>query len=430
MPVEKGALASRSQRLLDLKPAPHFEAFMKGYMDQWSQDNPEGYVLIAVAENKLHSDAFAHRMQEALARPLPDWVMNYTMMTGDPRLQEVLAALLRHTFLKGFEVRARDLVISNGVTPLLDHLFFTLADAGEGVLIPAPYYPSFDMDLMAKDDVVPVPFYLVEDGDVTAQLAQAAAAAAEAGSPIRALLITNPNNPLGIVYSTATLKAMLEWSVKNGVHLVSDEIYALSVHGEATFVSMQRVAQGLVEEGALTQEGVDTHLHLLWGMSKDFGGSGLRLGVLHTRSASLKKVFGSISPFSQASNLLQYALTVVLSDLDWVDAWVAENQRQLALSYSAFSAALTEAGIPFTPATSAMFVWLDLRKWLPKQGWEGEAALWQRICDEARVVVTTGHSCHAAEPGYFRVCFAWVPAEALVVAATRLSAVLDGAADT
>lgn len=35
MPVEKGALASRSQRLLDLKPAPHFEAFMKGYMDQW-----------------------------------------------------------------------------------------------------------------------------------------------------------------------------------------------------------------------------------------------------------------------------------------------------------------------------------------------------------------------------------------------------------
>lgn len=62
------------------------------------------------------------------------------------------------------------------------------------------------------------------------------------------------------------------------------------MHGEATFVSMQRVAQGLVEEGALTQEGVDTHLHLLWGMSKDFGGSGLRLGVLHTRSASLKKV--------------------------------------------------------------------------------------------------------------------------------------------
>ncbi len=51
------------------------------------------------------------------------------------------------------------------------------------------------------------------------------------------------------------------------------------------------------------------------------------------------QVFGSISPFSQASNLVQYALTVVLSDLDWVDAWVAENQRQLALSYSAFSGA-------------------------------------------------------------------------------------------
>lgn len=82
--------------------------------------------------------------------------------------------------------------------------------------------------------------------------------------------------------------------------------------------------------------------------------------------------------------------------------------------------------------TTCLLLWIppSCRKWLPKQGWEGEAALWQRICDEARVVVTTGHSCHAAEPGYFRVCFAWVPAEALVVAATRLSAVLDGAADT
>lgn len=72
----------------------------------------------------------------------------------------------------------------------------------------------------AKDDVVPVPVYLDEAGDVAAQLAAAAEAAATAGSPIRALLITNPNNPLGIVYSTATLSAMLVWCVQQDVHFV------------------------------------------------------------------------------------------------------------------------------------------------------------------------------------------------------------------
>lgn len=66
------------------------------------------------------------------------------------------------------------------------------------------------------------------------------------------------------------------------------------------------------------------------------------------------------------------------------------------------------------------------RKWLPVQGWEGEALLWQRICDEARIVITTGRSCHAAEPGFFRICFAWVSPEALLVAADRLDKLLNG----
>lgn len=55
---------------------------------------------------------------------------------------------LNHTFLQGAEIKAEDIFMSNGVTSLLNTIFLPLADAGEGVLIPAPYYPAFDMDLM------------------------------------------------------------------------------------------------------------------------------------------------------------------------------------------------------------------------------------------------------------------------------------------
>lgn len=68
-----------------------------------------------------------------------------------------------------------------------------------------------------------------------------------------------------------------------------------------------------------------------------------------------------------------------------------------------------------------MFVWVDCRTWLPEASWRGEAALWQGICDECKVILTPGSACHAVEPGFFRLCFAWVAPEALKDAVIRIA---------
>lgn len=73
------------------------------------------------------------------------------------------------------------------------------------------------------------------------------------------------------------------------------------------------------------------------------------------------QIMGSLCPFIQTSNLVQYATAEMLSDLEWADGWIQENQRRLGDSYAAFSDALVSAGIPFSAADSAMFVWIDLR---------------------------------------------------------------------
>lgn len=52
------------------------------------------------------------------------------------------------------------------------------------------------------------------------QLSAAAAAAAERGIPVRALLVTNPNNPLGTVYSEEEVKEMIAWCLQHNVHYV------------------------------------------------------------------------------------------------------------------------------------------------------------------------------------------------------------------
>ena len=90
-------------------------------------------------------------------------------------------------------------------------------------------------------------------------------AAAEEGIKIRALLICNPHNPLGKCYPEVTLKALFKLCDQYGIHLISDEIYGLSVfdvEGEdrTPFTSVLSVdPTGLLKTD---------QLHVLYGMSK------------------------------------------------------------------------------------------------------------------------------------------------------------------
>jgi 1-aminocyclopropane-1-carboxylate synthase len=42
------------------------------------------------------------------------------------------------------------------------------------------------------------------------------------------------------------------------------------------------------------------------------------------------------------------------------------------------------------------------------------------VCDDCHIILTPGHDCHAAQPGFFRLCFAWMPPAALKEAVRRL----------
>ena len=212
----------------------------------------------------------------------------------------------------------------------------------------------------------------------------------------------------------------------------SDEIYALSIYKPQAvpFTSAldlaQRLVRGASEDGGRgpTQAAVDSFVHLVYGLSKDWCASGLRVGLLHSRNKPLAQALNSLCAFASVSNHTQHVLTEVLSDDAWVESFLAGNAAALGRSYDALSASLDAARIPFTPAVAGMFVWVDMRGWLPAgaPGWAGERELWAALCDECKVILTPGEACHAPEPGFFRLCFAWVPVEALQQAVERLRA--------
>ncbi|KAJ1706190.1 aminotransferase [Aspergillus flavus] len=114
----------------------------------------------------------------------------------------------------------------------------------------------------------------------------------EDGVSVRALLICNPHNPLGRCYPRETLEALLQFYQKYQIHIISDEVYELSVYEENTstdgFISLLSIEPANI--------GVNPALiHVLYGMSKDFAAAGLRLGCLISQNQKLLQAALSIS---------------------------------------------------------------------------------------------------------------------------------------
>ena len=160
----EASLSSRGERML-MPALPYMGGVIEAFMNPYdAEKNPDGLILLAVAENKLSWDVLKPRIHAALAT-CPDWVSNYGPMSGQPPLKEALAAFLGRRVAKGCAVRPDDLVCASGLTSILSNFFYVLCEPGETVLIPAPYYAAFDSDLraFAEVEIEQVP---VEGGDV------------------------------------------------------------------------------------------------------------------------------------------------------------------------------------------------------------------------------------------------------------------------
>ncbi|CAM6102976.1 unnamed protein product [Calypogeia fissa] len=395
---------------------------------QWSPTKPDGYFLMATAESVLSFDLIHEKIRGC--REVPDTVGLYENFRGGDRLRTALARMMERTFM-GVRVIPSNLCISSGVTAVLDLFFFATCDVNDGCLIPAPYFPAFDNDLKIRNEVQPIP---VQPSDTRTyiptadEMERAAVAAEKKGITPRILLVTNPGNPLGTLYPESTLKELLIWALNRGLHVLCDEIYANSKFGVSPieFISMEKVASIAVSENLVSDQVVAQRVHTVYGMSKDFGMSGFRVGCIHTRNKDMQKFWQNMGMFAAVSSDTQHALSMLLEDEDFVDNYVCENNRRLKKSYELFTSGLREANIQYMPACAAMFCWLDLRKLLCEATFESEDQLWKEIRDKCHIILTPGQACHYAEPGFFRACYASMPPANLKVAVERLASFSQG----
>lgn len=143
---------------------------------------------------------------------------------------------------------------------------------------------------------------------------------------------------------------------------------------------------------------------------------------MYTHNADLLAALSNVNYFTTVSNDTQDALAGVLEDATWSDAYLSTCRAHLRAAAAAVReevavTAATGMRIALSPQ-AGMFAWLDLRCLLraapgDADGWAAEARLTEDMLKHARVIFTPGSACHADEPGLYRVCFAWMPTDAV-----------------
>lgn len=405
-------LSTRGTRLVASPPtAEYIRTHQERAADPFERvANPDGYVALCTAENKLVSDLVLARL--GAVDDVPARALGYDAMVGAEGVREKIAGFMARTFV-GRPVDARHLVLLAGAGAVLESLFYAICDPGDGVLVPTPSYAGFWADLETRDElnIIPVHCSSASGFRLTPDLLDRALA--EASCPVSALLFTSPPNPLGWVYDADEIDEVIEWADRRGLHVVFDEVYALSVYGHRPFVSAAQLRAPLGER-----------VHVAWAFSKDFGASGLRAGVLVSENEVVLRAVDGLAYWSAVSGHTQHLLGEMVADAAWVDGYIAELQIRLRTAAGRVVAALDEIGVPHVPANAGIFVLCDVRPFMAEVSWAAEDVLWREILEKVNVNLTPGSACHVGEPGWMRLCFAAVPTDTAVEGIRRVGDVL------
>jgi 1-aminocyclopropane-1-carboxylate synthase len=162
-------------------------------------------------------------------------------------------------------------------------------------------------------------------------------------------------------------------------------------------------------------------VHFLWGLSKDFGASGWRIGILYSQNKRLIAALANLNIFSAVSQPMQMILADILMDHDFVQGFLDHSRSLLLKSYKICTRKLDEMVIPYTRASAGLFIYIDFSSLLPEPTEKGEREFQKQIQESAKLVMTPGSSLRDDHPGMFRLCYASVSIEVLKIAMERLS---------
>ena len=159
-------------------------------------------------------------IKEAAKKAIDDNFSRYSPVPGYPDLRKAIVAKLKNE--NGLEYAPSQILVSNGAKQSVCNTIMAIVNAGDEVIIPAPYWVSYpQMVLLAEGTPVFVEATIEQDFKITPEQLEAAIT-----PKTKALILCSPSNPTGSVYSKKELEALKDVLLRHEeVIVIADEIY-------------------------------------------------------------------------------------------------------------------------------------------------------------------------------------------------------------
>jgi aspartate aminotransferase len=364
-----------SQRAASLSPSLTLAIDSKA-----KQMKAEGHDVVGFGAGEPDFDTPPH-IKDACAAALAAGFTKYTPSSGIPELRQAVADKFKRD--NGLTYKPSQIIVSCGGKHSCYNVVLATCEAGDEVIIPAPYWLSYpEMVKLAGATPVILPTSDKTEFKVTPQQLR------DAITPRTRLFILNsPSNPTGTVYTPDEIKALGDVCVERGVLIMSDEIYEHLVYDGAVHQSVASFSPAHYD-----------HTIIVHGLAKAWSMTGWRLGFL-AAPEPIAKAIDAIQSHS-TSNPTSFAqkggVAALTGPQDHLPRWLAEYAKRRTYAWQKLNSI---PGISCVNAKGAFYLFPNISKLGLKS-----ADFCARLLEQEKVAAVPGIAFGADD--YLRISYA------------------------
>ena len=271
---------------------------------------------------------------------------HYTPAAGILPLREAVCMRMKTDY--GLDYTPSQVVVATGAKYNLYLALSAVLNPGDEVIVPAPYWISY-YEMVRMLGCVPVIVDAPEEEAFKLHPEQVAQAVTDR---TKAIILNNPSNPTGMVYTREELQAVADICVKNDLYIIADEIYSKLIYDGATFTSI-----------ASLSEEVKARTILVNGVSKAYAMTGWRIGY-SCAPDNIAKVMANLSSHSTSapSSMSQKA---ALAALTYDQTCVEEMRREFEARRNYMVERMNQIdGVSCLKPQGAFYVMMNLKELL------------------------------------------------------------------
>src|SRR5580704_16405893 len=370
-----------SRRVQRVKPSPTLAVTAMA-----ARLRSEGKDVIGLGAGEPDFDTPA-AIAEAGVQAIRSGFTRYTNVDGTVELKDAIIAKFKRD--NGISYERSQILVSSGAKQTVFNLCMAVLDAGDEVIIPAPYWVSYPDMVMLADGIPVTPSAGPEHGYKITPKQLAAAVT----SKTRLVLLNSPNNPTGAAYTRAELRALADVLVQHPRLLIgTDDMYEKIYWGSEPFASLLTVAPELYDRTVTVN-----------GVSKAYAMTGWRIGYC----GGPKEIITAMTTIqgqstSNASSISQKAATVALAG---DQACVARMNEAFKERRDFVVRALNSLpGVSCLPGAGTFYAFADVSRAISALGCRDDNEFAELLLNDAGVAVVPGSGFGA--PGHIRLSFA------------------------